>query len=53
MEDIFCSVPPISQNPITPDDGEYDFTDLFSTPIGTSKAGSSTYELPHEGVQGR
>ncbi|KAK5775543.1 hypothetical protein PVK06_043444 [Gossypium arboreum] len=49
-EDIFPLTPLITQYPLTPDYGVYDYTTFLSTPDGTPKAGPSNYQTPQQGA---
>ncbi|KAK5835014.1 hypothetical protein PVK06_010696 [Gossypium arboreum] len=51
IEDIFPSAPPITQNPVTPDYGVYDYSTFLSTPGGTPESGPSNYQKPERGAR--
>ncbi|KAG8496355.1 hypothetical protein CXB51_007610 [Gossypium anomalum] len=52
-EDIFPSAPSVTQYPLTPDYGVYDYTTFLSTPVGTLEAGPSNYQVPQQGARHR
>ncbi|KAG8484012.1 hypothetical protein CXB51_023200 [Gossypium anomalum] len=53
IEDIFPSAPPITQYPVTPDYGVYDYSTFLSTPDGTPESGPSNYQTPERGARHR